>query len=441
MKLKKLQTKRINDILFILWAGGAALLSYSLVYALRKPYTAAAFDGIDFFGIDYKVAVTMIQILGYLIAKFFGIKIISELKKESRFKFFIGSVLLAEGSLVLFGLIPTPFNVIAMFLNGLSLGCMWGVIFSYLEGRRVTDLLVSLLGVSMLIASGTSKSVGLFALNELSVDPFWMPALIGGIAIPFLVLMAYALKKLPAPTKEDIELRTERVTLNADQRKALFRRYSPIFILLFIANLLLLVLRDVKEDFLVNIIDMSAHSSWLFAQVDSVVTFIILALFALLTIFRNNFHVIIGLLGLVVISCMVMGYVSYNHETLQLSTTTWLFIQSLTLYISYLAFQTIFFERFIACFKVKGNVGFFIAIIDFIGYLGTVLFLLVKGILHRGTQTNWFDFYNDIAFLISGFCVILFTAAAYLLVKEYKYSVAGKQSVAEVEGEIQPSIL
>ena len=441
MKLKKLQNKRINDILFILWAGGAALLSYSLVYALRKPYTAAAFDGIDFFGIDYKVAVTMIQILGYLIAKFFGIKIISELKKESRFKFFIGSVLLAEGSLVLFGLIPTPFNVIAMFLNGLSLGCMWGVIFSYLEGRRVTDLLVSLLGVSILIASGTSKSVGLFALNELSVDPFWMPALIGGIAIPFLVLMAYALKKLPAPTKEDIELRTERVTLNADQRKALFRRYSPIFILLFIANLLLLVLRDVKEDFLVNIIDMSAHSSWLFAQVDSVVTFIILGLFALLTIFRNNFHVIIGLLGLVVISCMVMGYVSYNYETLQLSTTTWLFIQSLTLYISYLAFQTIFFERFIACFKVKGNVGFFIAIIDFIGYLGTVLFLLVKGILHRGTQTNWFDFYNDIAFFISGFCVILFTAATYLLVKEYNYSVAGKQCVEEIKGDIQPSIL
>ena len=31
------------------WAGGAALLSYSLVYALRKPFTAATFDGLDFF--------------------------------------------------------------------------------------------------------------------------------------------------------------------------------------------------------------------------------------------------------------------------------------------------------------------------------------------------------------------------------------------------------
>lgn len=436
-----LKNKKVNDLLFILWAGGAALLSYSLVYALRKPYTAAAFDGVDFFGMDYKVVVTMIQILGYLIAKFIGIKLISEMKRESRFKFFIGSVLLAQGSLILFGLIPTPFNVIAMFINGLSLGCMWGIIFSFLEGRRVTDLLVSLLGVSIVIASGASKSVGLFVLNELHVDSFWMPALIGAIAIPFLVLMAYMLKKLPTPTEEDIELRAERVTLNGEQRKALFRRYSPILILLFIGNLLLLILRDIKEDFLVNIIDMSEHSSWLFAQVDSVVTLIILGLFALLTFFRNNFHVIIGLLVLVVISCIFMGYISYNYEALQLSTVTWLFVQSLTLYISYLAFQTIFFERFIACFKVKGNVGFFIAIIDFLGYVGTVIFLLVKGILHKGTDTNWFAFYNDISFIVSGLCVLLFTSAAYLLVKEYRYSVEEKYSHEEiVEGEIQPAI-
>ena len=45
--------KNLSDALFILWAGGAALLSYSLVYALRKPFTAATFDGLDFFGMDF----------------------------------------------------------------------------------------------------------------------------------------------------------------------------------------------------------------------------------------------------------------------------------------------------------------------------------------------------------------------------------------------------
>lgn len=58
--------RRMSDVLLVLWAGGAALLSYSLVYALRKPYTAASFEGLTFWGSDYKVAVTTIQILGYV---------------------------------------------------------------------------------------------------------------------------------------------------------------------------------------------------------------------------------------------------------------------------------------------------------------------------------------------------------------------------------------
>ena len=36
-------------------AGGTALLSYSLVYALRKPFTAAEFEGLSVWGMDYKI--------------------------------------------------------------------------------------------------------------------------------------------------------------------------------------------------------------------------------------------------------------------------------------------------------------------------------------------------------------------------------------------------
>ena len=143
MEAKSETNKQISSFLFILWAGGAALLSYSLVYALRKPFTAATFDGMDFFGMDYKVATTIMQIFGYLISKFFAIKIVSELKREDRLKFMVCSVALAELALVFFGLLPQPFNVFALFFNGLALGCMWGVIFSFIEGRKVTDILLA----------------------------------------------------------------------------------------------------------------------------------------------------------------------------------------------------------------------------------------------------------------------------------------------------------
>ena len=164
--------RKLSDVLFIFWAGGAALLSYSLVYALRKPFTAATFDGLDFFGMDYKTVTSIVQIFGYFLSKLIGIKVISELKKENRLRFIILSVAVAELSLVLFGLLPRPFNVFALFFNGLSLGCMWGVIFSFLEGRRVTDLLASLMGLSIAISSGTAKSIGLFVMENLHILSF-----------------------------------------------------------------------------------------------------------------------------------------------------------------------------------------------------------------------------------------------------------------------------
>lgn len=412
------KNRNLSELLLICWAGGAALLSYSLVYALRKPYTAASFEGWDFWGVDYKVAVTTIQILGYLVAKFFGIKIISELKREKRFRFFVSSAVLAEVALLFFGFLEAPYNALAMFVNGLALGCMWGVIFSFIEGRKITDMLASLLGVSIVFSSGLAKSFGLYVINDLNIDPFWMPALIGGIALPLLIFMGYMLKRLPHPTAEDIQLRNERVVLDHKARKALFRKYAPILSLLFVGNFLLLVLRDIKEDFLVNILDMEGQSSWMFAQVDTVVTLIILGIFGLFVFFRSNIKALMCLMLLVIAGCLTMTYVSANYEALDWSPITWLFVQSLSLYLAYLTFQTIFFDRFIACFKIQGNVGFFIAIIDFIGYVGTVSLLSIKEFLQ--IDMEWFALFNKMAFTVGLVGTVIFSVAGYLIYRKYQ---------------------
>lgn len=413
-----LSNVRLSKALFILWAGGAALFSYSMVYALRKPYTAAAFEGLEVFNIDYKVAVTIVQILGYVLSKFIGIKIISELKAENRMKFILFSVGLAQLSLVAFGLLPVPYNMIAMFFNGLSLGCMWGIIFSFIEGRKMTDILASLLGVSMVISSGTAKSAGLFVMNTFHVSEFWMPALIGAFACPVLLLLGYFLNCLPKPTQEDIEEKSVREPMNGQQRWQLFRDFMPFLLLLFVANVVLTILRDIKEDFLVNIIDVSAHSSWLFAQIDSVVTLIILGIFGFMIFFRNHLKALSVLLGMIIVCMAVMSFVSFNYDKLQLSPVIWLLIQSLCLYMAFLTFQTLFFDRFIACFKIKGNVGFFIAINDFLGYTGTVLVLTVKEFFTP--DINWMEFYNLMAGYVGVICCVSFCLSLLYLQQRYK---------------------
>lgn len=419
MTVRQLRRRRLlSDTLFVLWGGGAALLCYSLVYALRKPYTAAGFDGMEIFGIDYKVAVTVAQIVGYLIAKFAGIKIISELKRPRRLAFIASMGLVAQLALVAFGMLPQPWNMFAMFFNGLALGCMWGVIFSFIEGRRLTDLLASLLGISMVVSSGTAKSLGLFAMNSLGISEFWMPAVIGGIAFPLLCLLAWTLSRIPQPSKKDIKQKSERTVMDGADRKSVLRQFLPILTLLFVGNLLLVMLRDVKEDFLVNIFDTTGYSSWFFAQLDSIVTGIILVLFALMTLVRKDIRALAVLLALVIAGSAVMSVVSFGYDTVKLSPVTWLFLQSLCLYIGYLAFQTLFFDRFIACFRVKGNVGFFIATVDAIGYTGTVCVLMFK---EFGTPNlDWLAFYNLLAGWVGVFCGAIFLITLALILRRYR---------------------
>ncbi|MCD7937936.1 MAG: DUF5690 family protein [Tannerellaceae bacterium] len=405
--------KKIPDLLFILWAGGGALLAYSMVYALRKPFTAAAFEGLEIGGMDYKVVVTIIQVAGYVLSKFAGIRIVSELKKEQRLTYIILLALLAQGSLVLFGLLPMPFNVAGMFLNGLSLGCMWGIIFSFLEGRRLTDILASLMGISIVLSSGTAKSAGLYVMNTWQVSECWMPALIGGIALPVLVGLGYLLNRLPEPTPEDIAGKTKRETLNGQQRRDLFKSYFAFLTILLVANVLLVILRDIKEDFLVNIMDVSGYSSWLFARIDSIVTVIILVVFGLMVFIRDNLKALLILLGLISAGMILMSYISFQYHTLRLNPVLWLFLQSLCLYLGYLSFQTIFFDRFIACFKIRGNVGFFIALNDFLGYAGTVVVLVVKEFFNP--EVNWLDFYNLLSAWIGVICTVAFIYCMWYL--------------------------
>lgn len=404
------QTRRnMPDWLFVLWAGGTALLSYSLVYALRKPFTAAEFEGLQVAGMDYKIAVSIIQLLGYVSAKLLGIKLISELRPEERLRFIVGSAALSELSLLAFGLLPMPYNIVALYFNGLSLGCMWGVIFSFLEGRRTTDILASIMGVSMALSSGVAKSLGLYALHDLHVSEFWMPALIGAFAFPLLCLMGWMMTKFPRPTAEDIASRSERITLDGHQRWALFRRFMPVLILLFGANLLLTVQRDVKEDFIVCIIDVSTISSWAFAQIDSIATLVLLATFALLSTTYNHLKVLCVLLILSIAGMWTLAVVAANYEEFHLPVTIWLFLQSLCLDMAYLSFQTIFFERFIACFKIRGNVGFFIITIDFVGYMGTLALLVFKEL--HASHVDWTVFYNNMSVIIGVVCCLAFVGS------------------------------
>ena len=50
-------------------------------------------------------------------------------------------ILWAQAALVAYGLVPNNLKFAAIFMNGLPLGMVWGMVVGYLEGRRTSEML------------------------------------------------------------------------------------------------------------------------------------------------------------------------------------------------------------------------------------------------------------------------------------------------------------
>ena len=156
----------------------AALCSfcvYFCMYAFRKPFTAAGFEGLYFLRIDYKVWLVSAQLIGYMLSKFYGIRFIAGMQPGKRANMIIVLIIFAWIALFLFAVTPSPYNIIFLLLNGFPLGMIWGLVFSYLEGRRTTEFMGAVLSVSFIFSSGVVKTVGKGLMLNNHVSEFWMP--------------------------------------------------------------------------------------------------------------------------------------------------------------------------------------------------------------------------------------------------------------------------
>ena len=180
---------------------GGALLTYMSMYAFRKPLSAATFEGLSYWGIDYKVIALICQVIGYTCSKFLGIKVVSEMQPGQRIRYILGLVGIAWVALLGFAVVPHPYNLPFLVVNGLPLGMIFGIVISFLEGRRNTELLGAGLCISFITASGITKAVGKFLVVHFHISEFWMPFAVGGIFVRSYCWVSVCSTASPRPAK------------------------------------------------------------------------------------------------------------------------------------------------------------------------------------------------------------------------------------------------
>lgn len=386
--------------LVTLRAAFAAFGVYFCMYGFRKPFTVASFEGLAYFGVDYKVLIIIAQVMGYFISKFIGIKFISELKPEKRIFYLFTFIAVAELALLGFAVVPAPYNILFMFINGIPLGMIWGIVFSYIEGRKTTEIIGLFLCSSFVVSSGFTKSVGKFLMDTFNISEFWMPFSAGLIFIIPLLVFGFMLEKLPKPTEEDILLKNKRKPLNKIERKKIIQQFFVPMICITFLYVSLTILRDFRDNFNREIWD-NLHikfDSSIFTLTEIPIAIMVLLILSFMVKVKNNKRAFAYYHYILFGGILTVGFSTYLFENNLMSPFIWMVISGFGMYLCYIPFNGIYFDRMIAAFDIKGNVGFLIYLVDSFGYLGSVLILLYKNF--GSPQTSWLNFYIKLNYII-----------------------------------------
>jgi hypothetical protein len=398
----------------------AAFATYFCMYAYRKPFAAAKFADLKFLGtgVDLKTAFVISQIVGYTLSKYLGIKICSEATRQHRAGLLMGLIVIAEAALALFAVLPPNLKVLAIFFNGLPLGMVWGLVVWYLEGRRTSELLLAGLSCSFIVSSGMVKDVGRFLMSAGGVSESWMPFVTGAIFLPLFLGSVWLLNQLPLPSAADVAARVEREPMDGAQRVAFLRRFLLGLVLLLVVYFFLTAYRDFRDNFAVEILDELGYAqrATILTQTELVVAFGVMGGLAALNLVRDNRRGLVGAFALMASGLVLMGLGTVLLDAGLISGFWWMIAVGLGVYLAYVPYGSVLFDRLIASSGVVGTAVFGIYVADAIGYTGSAGVQIYKDLAQ--TEMSRFGFLRLFSYVLAGFGSLLLVGSCVSLLRQ-----------------------
>jgi len=397
---------------FTLIATAAAFSGYFCMYAFRKPFAAGSFEGESVAGVQLKIAFVVAQVIGYAASKFLAIKFVSELPRARRARVLIALIAFAQLALLGFGALPPGGKVLAMFLNGLPLGAVWGLVFAFLEGRRTSELLGAGLSMSYVIASGVVKSVGR-ALVQAGISEYWMPSLVGLAFLPAFLLCVYVLHCLPPPDDGDEQARSARAPMDGSARRGFYASYLGGLSALCGLYVVLTAYRDFRDNFALELWIELGHEDAPEMMTLSELPIAVVVMLALALIFRvtDNRRAFFLVHAMMAAGSILIGASTLAFMAGGLSGALWMVAVGAGLYLGYVPYGCVLFDRLMAMTRSIGTAVFMINVTDALGYAGSVSLLLYRNF--GSPQLAYLDFFTTLSLWTAGLCTLGFAISAW----------------------------
>lgn len=373
---------------FIAFAGLAGFVTYFSMYAFRKPFTAATFEAVPgwHYALDFKIALVIAQVVGYASSKFIGIRVIAAMKAGYRARAILGLIAGSWVALIVLALASPLLKLAAIFVNGLCLGMIWGLVFGYMEGRRTSEVLGAILCASFIVSSGAVKSVGVLLMQQLHVPELWMPAATGLLFVPLLLLGVWGLSILPPPSAADEAARVRRAPMTSQEMRDFLRDYGLGVALLVVTYVFATAVRDFRDNFAPELwLALGyAHPAGIFTASEIPVAIVALFALGILVKVQDNARALAAIHGVILAGLLLLAGSTLLFDAEYLNPVTWMIASGAGMYVVYTPFNAMLFDRLIAASGRVGTAGFLIYVADSAGYAGSCALLLWRnfGLMH-----------------------------------------------------------
>jgi MFS family permease len=406
-----------NDRVLTIFCGLLVFTIYVCMYGFRKPYSVALYEGINLLGIDFKVMLVIAQLVGYTSSKFLGISYITGMNHSKRAQNILVNIFFAEMALVFFSYSPLVIKPLFMLVNGFFLGSIWGIVFSYIEGRRMSDFLNMWLSSSYIFASGFVKSIGAILLRVSWINEFNMPFIVGLVFVPILLLAVYWLDRMPAPNKDDIKEKTERVPMNKRDRRLFFITFIGGLLPLIVFYLFTTVYKEARDNFSSNIwAEYETNiSPSVFTETEMIISIGVLLMLLVLSFIKCNRSAIRYIF---ILFFLGQGFIFISTFLFKIHTVgvgVWIIFSGIGVFMGIVPF-TFLIDRLIALLKYKGTANYITYISDSFGYFSGVVFYFLQ--IAVFPNLRWSDVLMKMGFVLPVISMlIIFIAYSYFVRK------------------------
>jgi hypothetical protein len=177
-------------------------------------------------------------------------------------------------------------------------------------------------------------------------------------------------------------------------------------------------IRDLRDNFAAELWTALGfgHAAAVFTASEVPVAIFSLTALGVIIVVRDNSKALLVIHGVVIAGLLLLGVSTLAFQAGLLSPLAWMILSGAGLYIAYVPFNAMLFDRLIAASNTIGTAGFLIYVADASGYLGSCALLLWRnfGLM----QLNWLQVFSASAYFTSVAGMILMGLSAWYFVRK-----------------------